>query len=51
MVYKIKVLTVSRILLLQLEWRVSENGTIQQTQLAGIVHWLEPQSGVAESLG
>ena len=38
MVYRMKVLTVSRIFLWQFEWRASENGTFQQTQLAGIAH-------------
>jgi hypothetical protein len=50
-VFRIKELTFYYISPLQLGSRAGENGLIQQTRLAGIAHWLEPQSGVAASLG
>ena len=44
-------LTVCRTTPLLLACRAGESGRVLQTQLAGRVHWLRPQSGVAVSLG
>ena len=45
------VLTVCRVLLLQLRLRASQNGRLLQTQLAGSAHCLGSQSEVTVSLG
>ena len=50
-VYRMEVLTVFRMFLLQLGSRVGENGRVPQTQLAGIAHWLQSQPEVTVSLG
>ena len=51
MVYTKEELTVSPLLLLKLGWRVGENGSLLQTQLAGRAHWLESQWEEAVCLG
>ena len=49
-VYRMEELTLFRLFLSLLGRRAGENGSILRTQLAGIMHWLVPQSEVAVCL-